>query len=88
MIRVSDIMDKEIINVKNGKKMGFITDIDIDVNEGRVVSFSTTGEGSGGFFSRVVDMDVIFWNDILKIGCDTIIVNIGSEKIGIDEMKI
>ena len=24
MIRVSDIMDKEIINVKNGKKMGFI----------------------------------------------------------------
>ena len=88
MIRVSDIMEKEIINVKNGKKMGFITDIDIDVNEGRVVSFSTTGEGSGGFFSRGVDMDVIFWNDILKIGCDTIIVNIGSEKIGIDEMKI
>ena len=88
MIRVSDIMDKEIINVKNGKKMGFITDIDIDVNEGRVVSFSTTGEGSVGFFSRGVDMDVIFWNDILKIGCDTIIVNIGSEKIGIDEMKI
>ena len=77
MIRVSDIMDKEIINVKNGKKMGFITDIDIDVNE-----------GSGGVFSRGVDMDVIFWNDILKIGCDTIIVNIGSEKIGIDEMKI
>ena len=88
MIRVSDIMDKEIINVKNGKKMGFITDIDIDVNVGRVVSFSTTGEGSGGFFSRGVDMDVIFWNEILKIGCDTIIVNIGSEKIGIDEMKI
>ena len=88
MIRVSDIMDKEIINVKNGKRMGFITDIDIDINEGRVVSFSTTGEGSGGFFSRGVDMDVIFWNDILKIGCDTIIVNIGSEKIGIDEMKI
>ena len=88
MIRVSDIMDKEIINVKNGKKMGFITDIDIDVNEGRVVSFSTTGEGSGGFFSRGVDMDVIFWNDILKIGCDTITVNIGWEKIGIDEMKI
>ena len=39
MIRVSDIMDKEIINVKNGKKMGFITDIDIDVNEGKVISF-------------------------------------------------
>ena len=51
MIRVSDIMDKEIINVKNGKRMGFITDIDIDINEGRVLSFSTTGDGGGGFFS-------------------------------------
>ena len=50
MIRVSDIMDKEIINVKNGKKMGFITDIDIDVNEGKVIYFSTTGEGGGSFF--------------------------------------
>ena len=81
-------MDKEIINVKNGKRMGFITDIDIDINEGRVLSFSTTGDGGGGFFSRGIDMDVIFWNDILKIGCDTIIVNIGSEKrLDIDEIR-
>lgn len=88
MIRVSDIMDKEIINIKNGKKMGFITDIDIDVNEGRVVSFSTTGEENTGFFSRNMDMDVIFWNDIFKIGCDTIMVNIGSEKkLDIDKIK-
>lgn len=88
MIRVSDIMDKEIINVKNGKRMGYITDIDIDINEGRVLSFSTTGDGGGGFFSRGIDMDVIFWNDILKIGCDTIIVNIGSEKrLDIDEIR-
>ena len=88
MMRISDIMEKEIINVKNGKRMGFITDIDIDINEGRVLSFSTTGDGGGGFFSRGIDMDVIFWNDILKIGCDTIIVNIGSEKrLDIDEIR-
>ena len=33
MIRVSDIMEKEIINVKNGKRMGFITDIWILMKE-------------------------------------------------------
>ncbi|OJT75086.1 YlmC/YmxH family sporulation protein, partial [Clostridioides difficile] len=27
------------------------------------------------------------WNDILKIGCDTIIVNIGSE-LSLDEFEI
>ena len=68
--------------------ISIITDIDINVNEGKVISFSTTGEGSGGFFSRGTDIDVIFWNDILKIGCDTIIASIGSEgRIDIDEMK-
>ena len=50
MIRVSDIMEKEIINVKNGKRMGFITDIDMDVNEGKVISFSISGDSGRGFF--------------------------------------
>ncbi|MGL5314871.1 MAG: YlmC/YmxH family sporulation protein [Peptostreptococcaceae bacterium] len=87
MIRVSDIMEKEIINVKNGKRMGFITDIDMDINEGKIMSFTITGDGGRGFFSRGSEGQVIFWSDILKIGCDTIIVNIGSE-LNIDEFKI
>ena len=51
MMRISDIMEKEIINVKNGKKLGFITDIDLDVENGKVSSFSITGS-SGNFFYR------------------------------------
>ncbi len=87
MIRVSDIMEKEIINVKNGKRMGYITDIDMDINEGKIVSFTITGSESKNFFSRGYNDQVIFWNDILKIGCDTIIVNIGSE-MKLDEFDI
>ena len=77
MMRISDIMEKEIINVKNGKKLGFITDIDLDVETGKVSSFSITGS-SGNFFSRGAEIDTVFWRDILRIGCDTIIVSIGS----------
>lgn len=87
MIRVSDIMEKEIINVKNGKRMGFITDIDMDINEGKVISFSISGDSGRAFFSRVYEEEAISWNDILKIGCDTIIVNIGSE-FNLDEFNI
>ena len=76
-MRISDIMEKEIINVKNGKKLGFITDIDLDVENGKVSSFSITGS-SGNFFSRGAEIDTVFWRDILRIGCDTIIVSIGS----------
>ena len=77
MMRISDIMEKEIINVKNGKKLGFITDIDLDGENGKVSSFSITGS-SGNFFSRGAEIDTVFWRDILRIGCDTIIVSIGS----------
>ena len=77
MMRISDIMEEEIINVKNGKKLGFITDIDLDVENGKVSSFSITGS-SGNFFSRGAEIDTVFWRDILRIGCDTIIVSIGS----------
>ena len=77
MMRISDIMEKEIINVKNGKKLGFITDIDLDVENGKVSSFSITGS-SGNFFYRGAEIDTVYWKDILRIGCDTIIVSIGS----------
>ena len=76
-MRISDIMEKEIINSENGKKLGFITDIDLDVENGKVSSFSITGS-SGNFFSRGAEIDTVFWRDILRIGCDTIIVSIGS----------
>ena len=87
MIRISDIMEKEIINVKNGKRMGFITDIDMDINEGKIMSFKITGDGSRNIFSRGYEEESISWGDILKIGCDTIIVNIGSE-LNLDEFNI
>ncbi|GAA0231511.1 YlmC/YmxH family sporulation protein [Metaclostridioides mangenotii] len=87
MIRVSDIMEKEVINVKNGKRLGYITDIDMDVYEGKIVSFTIYGDDSRSFFSRGGAEEVIFWHDILKIGCDTIIVNIGSE-LSLDELEI
>ena len=86
MMRISDIMEEEIINVKNGKKLGFITDIDLDVENGKVSSFSITGS-SGNFFYRGAEIDTVYWNDILRIGCDTIIVSIGSN-LNFDQNQI
>ena len=68
MIRISDIMDKEVINVK-------------------ILSFTFEGYGGMKFFSRNYDGQVVFWNDIIKIGCDTIIVNQGQDH-SLDEFNI
>ena len=87
MIRISDIMDKEVINVKNGKRMGFITDIEMDTNEGKILSFTIEGDSGMNFFSRGYEGQVVFWNDIIKIGCDTIIVNQGLDN-SLDEFNL
>ncbi len=87
MIRISDIMDKEVINVKNGKRMGFISDIDMDINEGKIISFTIVGDNGMNLFSRNYEGQVVFWNDIIKIGCDTIIVNQGQDN-SLDEFNI
>ncbi|RDC48279.1 YlmC/YmxH family sporulation protein, partial [Acinetobacter sp. RIT592] len=76
-----------VINVKNGKRMGFITDIEMDTNEGKILSFTIEGDGGMNFFSRNYDGQVVFWNDIIKIGCDTIIVNQGQDH-SLDEFNI
>ena len=59
----------------------------MDINEGKVISFSISGDSGRAFFSRGYEEEAISWNDILKIGCDTIIVNIGSE-FNLDEFNI
>ena len=86
MMRISEIMEKEVINIKNGKKMGYINDIDLDINEGKVISFSILGD-TRNIFSRGIDEEGVFFSDILKVGCDTIIVNLGSE-MNLDEFNI
>ena len=58
-----------LFNVKNGKRMGFITDIDMDVNEGKVISFSISGDSGRGFFSRGYEEEAIyrFWIRMSRI---------------------
>ena len=86
MMRISDIMEKELIYVNNGKKFGLFRDIDFDVEYGKVSSFSITGS-SGNFFYRGAEIDTVYWKDILRIGCDTIIVSIGSN-LNFDQNQI
>ncbi|MGL5559371.1 MAG: hypothetical protein ACRDC3_09510 [Paraclostridium dentum] len=59
----------------------------MDTNEGKILSFTIEGDGGMNFFSRNYDGQVVFWNDIIKIGCDTIIVNQGQDH-SLDEFNI
>lgn len=71
---LSDLQDKDIINLTDGKKIGSIIDILVD-DKGSVKELSVQKKKflffSGGVFK-------IKWDMIDKIGKDVILVNVGS----------
>lgn len=76
MLRVSDLRHKDIVNVLDGRRLGFIRDVDIDVQAGKIRSVVVPGEA--GFFSIFTHGDdtVIPWEQIKRIGVDVILVEL------------
>jgi len=73
-----DLKLKEVISVIDGKRMGHITDIEIDVDTGRLTAIVVPGMGRFlGLFGRNEDV-VIPWDKINKIGMDVILVEGGN----------
>lgn len=73
-MRLSDLQSKDVINTKDGKKIGTIIDVEID-NEGHMNSLIVE---KSSLFSRFTNKDEveIKWNQISKIGEDVILVSI------------
>ncbi|MDO9534545.1 MAG: YlmC/YmxH family sporulation protein [Bacillota bacterium] len=75
MVRMSDLRDRDVINVNDGKRLGVIIDIDMDIENGRVKAIVLPGSGGFmGVIGRKNDL-VIPWEKIVKIGVDTILVD-------------
>ena len=71
---LSELKDKEVINVNDGKILGFITDVDIDVCSGRIIRIYLPPQGK--YFSVFSSKNTISipWDCIEKIGNDIILV--------------
>lgn len=74
-MRLSELQNKDIINITDGKKIGKIIDIDIDSN-GFLNSLIT--EKYKFFFSLFTNKleTEIKWKQITKIGTDVILVDL------------
>lgn len=76
MSRYADLRNKEIINVEDGRRLGFVCDIEFDMDSGTVSALIVPHKI--GFFSffKKNDEYIIPWDNIKKIGDDIIIVEI------------
>lgn len=76
-MRLSDLQNKDIVNVIDGKNIGNIIDVKIDEASGNIVSFVIEpNKNFFKFFNRGVDTE-ISWKSITKIGEDVILVKVG-----------
>ena len=73
--RISDLRCKEVVNVCDGKRLGFATDFEINVCDGRICAIIVPGECNFLGFSRGAEI-VIPWERIERFGEDIILVKI------------
>ena len=74
MVKISEFQIKDVVNVSEGKRLGTIADIDINLNTGKIEAIVVSGAGKMlGLFNKEQEV-VIPWKNIVKIGSDVILV--------------
>jgi YlmC/YmxH family sporulation protein len=80
-MKISDFQTKDVINIVDGRKLGQISDIELDLRIGRIESIVVPSNGRFfGFFGGGTDV-VIPWRAIVKIGADVVLVKLDDPKL-------
>lgn len=81
MARMYDLRQKEVINTNDGTRFGFVSDLEIDTETGKVLAIIIPGPGRVlGVFGRDQEYKIT-WDMINKIGDDIILVKCGTEQV-------
>ena len=71
---ITELRNKEVISAKNGCRIGYVSDVEINTCDGRLVAIIIWGKSRcGGLFGKDEDIRIC-WEDIQVIGNDTILV--------------
>ena len=77
-MKLSELSKKDIINIKDGKRIGKIVDVEFDINNGYMIRFII--ESSNVFksiFSSAEELTIKF-SQIKKLGEDVILIDIST----------
>lgn len=72
----TNLKNLDVVNVNDGNKVGKISDIEIDCNNGIVASLTILTVSKVKSFFRGESTIVVPWEKIVKIGDEVIIINI------------
>lgn len=73
-MRIADLRYREVINLCTGHRLGFVCDVEMEVNSGQVIALVVPGPCRFfGLFGREEDYLIPF-ESISKIGSDIILI--------------
>ena len=80
--RISDMHEKEVINISDGTRLGYVDDLEVDTCTAQITALVIGGcNRLFGLLGRGADI-VIQWKDIEVIGDETILVNFSCPPCG------
>ena len=72
--RITELSCKEVINICDGTRYGYVNDVEIDTACGRIISLIIHTSKFASLFSDCEDI-IIPWESIKRIGEDLILVD-------------
>ncbi len=85
MLNTENIKNKEVINIYDGKSLGFVYDIEINLKEGKIEGIVLPGQrGFFNLFGRETEDYVIKWKNVKTVGDDVILVDVPASLETID----
>lgn len=79
--KIFDMGYKEVINLEDGMRLGYISDAEIDLESGKILHFIIFGKKRlFGILGREEDIN-IKWDEIEKVGEDIVLVRKESHEI-------
>lgn len=80
MMKISDFQTKDVINIVDGKRLGQISDLELDLRQGRIEAIVVPNYTRFmGLFGGRSDL-IIPWHNIVKIGSDVVLVKMEEVK--------
>lgn len=76
MLRAGKLRQKEVINIASGMRLGFVSDVEINFEDGRIEAIVVPTQTRLFLFFGKREDYVISWEDIIRVGDDIILVDI------------
>ena len=76
MLSTDKLKNKEVINIYDGRSIGFVSDIEVNIEKGTIEGIVIPAErGLFGFFGKSEEDLLINWDKVRTVGDDVILVD-------------